>query len=153
MCLSLPFQGNDDKENTSPFETNGLKKDEANANGTNGIDDDKGFKYAQKILLIIIELFSLYFQHFSRTPGSRQPSPAEEHLARTTFGLDQGINVNVGGFQPMMQHMLNNAHDQQQMGSSSFHPQHPLGPHVLNGGMPVQVRMIKNSYMHGKGGG
>lgn len=38
----------------------------------------------------------------------------------------------------MMQHMLNN-HDQQ-MGSSSFHPQHPLGPHVLNGGMPVQVR-------------
>lgn len=67
-------------------------------------------------------------------------------MARTTFGLEQGINVNVGGFQPMMQHMLNN-HDQQQMGSSSFHPQHPLGPHVLNGGMPVQVR-IKNLCMH-----
>jgi hypothetical protein len=41
---SLSLQGNDDKENASPFETNGLKKDEANANGTNGIDDDKGFK-------------------------------------------------------------------------------------------------------------
>ena len=70
----------------------------------------------------------------SRTPGSRQPSPAEEHLARNSFGLEH-----VGGFQPMMQHMLNN-HEQQQMNSSSFHPQqHPLGHHVLNGGMPVQV--------------
>lgn len=94
---------------------------------------------------ICFKFFWLIFLsfHFSRTPGSRQPSPAEEHLARATFGLDQGINVNVGGFQPMMQHMLNN-HDQQQMGSSSFHPQHPLGPHVLNGGMPVQVRKCDN---------
>ncbi len=84
------------------------------------------------------------FLRYSRTPGSRQPSPAEEHLARNSFGLEQGINVNVGGFQPMMQHMLNNhEQQQQQMGSSSFHPQqHPLGPHVgvMNGGMPVQVR-------------
>lgn len=42
----LVIQGNDDKENnSSPFETNGLKKDEVNSsNGTNGIDDDKGFK-------------------------------------------------------------------------------------------------------------
>lgn len=85
----------------------------------------------------------------SRTPGSRQASPAEEHLPRL-HGLEQGINVNVSGFsQPMMQHMMNN-HDQQQMGSS-FHPQHqhqhqqhhqhPLGHHVMNGGMPVQVRI------------
>lgn len=62
--------------------------------------------------------------------------------------LEQSINVNVGGFsQPMMQHMMNN-HEQQQMGSS-FHPQHqhqhqqhhqhPMGHHVMNGGMPVQV--------------
>lgn len=83
----------------------------------------------------------------SRTPGSRQASPAEEHLPRL-HGLEQSINVNVSGFsQPMMQHMMNN-HEQQQMGSS-FHPQHqhqhqnhhqhPLGHHVLNGGMPVQV--------------
>lgn len=79
---------------------------------------------------MLINLFVL-----SRTPGSRQPSPAEEHLARNSFGLEQGINV--GGFsQPMMQHMLNN-HDQQQMGSSSFHPQH-MSHHIMNGGM-VQV--------------
>lgn len=49
MCFSrdLQIQGNDDKENnSSPFETNGLKKDEVNSsNGTNGIDDDKGFKW------------------------------------------------------------------------------------------------------------
>lgn len=44
--LHLNIQGNDDKENnSSPFESNGLKKDEVNSsNGTNGIDDDKGFK-------------------------------------------------------------------------------------------------------------
>ena len=77
----------------------------------------------------------------SRTPGSRQPSPAEEHLARNSFGLEQGINV--GGFsQPMMQHMLNN-HDQQQLGSSSFHPQH-MSHHILNGGM-VQVSSNSSS--------
>lgn len=78
----------------------------------------------------------------SRTPGSRQPSPAEEHLARNSFGLEQGINV--GSFQPMMQHMLNNNEQQQHHqinASSSFHPQHALG-HVLNGGMPVQVCTI-----------
>lgn len=42
----------------------------------------------------------------------------------------------------MMQHMLNN-HEQQQMGSSSFHPQH-MSHHILNGGM-VQVS-LSSSY-------
>jgi hypothetical protein len=92
----------------------------------------------------------------SRTPGSRQPSPAEEHLPRL-HGLEQSINVNVSGFsQPMMQHMMNNheqqqqQQQQQQMGSS-FHPQqhqhqhqqhhqHPMGHHVMNGMPPVQVK-------------
>lgn len=84
----------------------------------------------------------------SRTPGSRQASPAEEHLPRL-HGLEQSINVNVSGFsQPMMQHMMNNQHEQQQQMGSSFHQhqhqqqqhhQHPMGHHVLNGGMPVQV--------------
>lgn len=43
-------QANDDKEkDNSPFDTNGLKKDDqvsVNTNGivANGIDDDKGFK-------------------------------------------------------------------------------------------------------------
>lgn len=46
LSLRSRIQGNDDKENnSSPFESNGLKKDEVNSsNGTNGIDDDKGFK-------------------------------------------------------------------------------------------------------------
>jgi hypothetical protein len=46
FSFNSPIQGNDDKENnSSPFETNGMKKDEVNSsNGTNGIDDDKGFK-------------------------------------------------------------------------------------------------------------
>uniref|UniRef100_A0A6P4EUE4 Maternal protein pumilio isoform X4 n=1 Tax=Drosophila rhopaloa TaxID=1041015 RepID=A0A6P4EUE4_DRORH len=66
---NLKFDDNDksrdDKEKAnSPFDTNGLKKDDqvTNTNGVvNGIDDDKGF---------------------NRTPGSRQPSPAEESLPR-----------------------------------------------------------------------
>lgn len=33
---------------------------------------------------------------------------------------------------------MNNHEQQQQMGSSSFHPQH-MGHHILNGGMTVQV--------------
>lgn len=45
----LPFQTSDDKDKAnSPFESNGLKKEEVNStNGVvivNGIDDDKGFK-------------------------------------------------------------------------------------------------------------
>ncbi|CRK98539.1 CLUMA_CG011890, isoform A [Clunio marinus] len=131
--LKIDDKGNDDKENnSSPFETNGLKKDESNVtNGSNGIDDDKGF---------------------NRTPGSRQPSPAEEHLPRL-HGLEQSINVNVSGFsQPMMQHMMNN-HDQQQMGSSFHlqhqqHHQHPLSHHVLNNGMPVQNPMVNQGQNH-----
>lgn len=44
-CNYLTKQGGEDKENASPFETNGLKKDDSNSNGTsNGIDDEKGFK-------------------------------------------------------------------------------------------------------------
>lgn len=46
---SLLLQSHDDKEKAnSPFDTNGLKKDDqvTNTNGVvvNGIDDDKGFK-------------------------------------------------------------------------------------------------------------
>lgn len=46
--LYISFQSHDDKEKAnSPFDTNGLKKDDqvTNSNGVaNGIDDDKGFK-------------------------------------------------------------------------------------------------------------
>lgn len=90
-----------------------------------------------------------YRSQSSRTPGSRQPSPAEEHLNRL-HGLDPSV-MNVSGFsQPhMMQHMMN-SHDQHQI-SSSFHPQHqqhhPMGHPVLNG-MQVQVIMIFHLFVH-----
>lgn len=49
MCV-FELQTNEDKDkDNSPFDTNGLKKDDqvnVNTNGivANGIDDDKGFK-------------------------------------------------------------------------------------------------------------
>ncbi|XP_030374161.1 maternal protein pumilio-like [Scaptodrosophila lebanonensis] len=85
---NLKFDDNDkshdDKEKAnSPFDTNGLKKDDqvTNTNGVivNGIDDDKGF---------------------NRTPGSRQPSPAEETLPRPPTLLDPSQH---GSF-PQMPH-------------------------------------------------
>ncbi|KAL7729014.1 hypothetical protein ACLKA6_019847 [Drosophila palustris] len=90
---NLKFDDNDkshdDKEKAnSPFDTNGLKKDDqvTNTNGVvvNGIDDDKGF---------------------NRTPGSRQPSPAEETLPRPPTILDPSQH---GGFpqMPHFNHML-----------------------------------------------
>lgn len=49
LSLSLLSQSNDDKEKAnSPFESNGIKKDDqvnaTNGVAVNGIDDDKGFK-------------------------------------------------------------------------------------------------------------
>ena len=46
VLFSEFLQTNDDKEKeNSPFDTNGLKKDESVSNGgMNGMDDDKGFK-------------------------------------------------------------------------------------------------------------
>lgn len=87
----------------------------------------------------LVDQIVMFLNYHSRTPGSRQPSPAEEH--HRLHGLDPSL-MNVGGFsQPhMMQHMMNN-HDQQQM-NSSFHHQHqqhhPMGHPVMNG-MQVQV--------------
>ncbi|XP_058823446.1 maternal protein pumilio isoform X2 [Topomyia yanbarensis] len=94
----LKFDDNDktsddkDKAN-SPFESNGLKKEEVNStNGVvivNGIDDDKGF---------------------NRTPGSRQPSPAEEHVPRGSNLLDAQSHHGSGFPQhPSLHHMLGSA--------------------------------------------
>ncbi|XP_058447474.1 maternal protein pumilio isoform X2 [Malaya genurostris] len=94
----LKFDDNDktsddkDKAN-SPFESNGLKKEEVNStNGVvivNGIDDDKGF---------------------NRTPGSRQPSPAEEHVPRGSNLLDAPSHHGSGFPQhPSLHHMLGSA--------------------------------------------
>lgn len=44
MTLLL-FQSDDKEKANSPFDSNGLKKDDqGQSNGVNGIDDDKGFK-------------------------------------------------------------------------------------------------------------
>ncbi|EDS43242.1 conserved hypothetical protein [Culex quinquefasciatus] len=84
----------DDKDKAnSPFESNGLKKEEVNStNGVvivNGIDDDKGF---------------------NRTPGSRQPSPAEEQMPRGSTLLDAPSHHGSGFPQhPSLHHMLGSA--------------------------------------------
>lgn len=49
------FQSNDDKEKAnSPFETNGLKKEDQ-TNGVVVIDDDKGFKWVEMKLAMLID--------------------------------------------------------------------------------------------------
>ncbi|BFF88849.1 maternal protein pumilio [Drosophila madeirensis] len=90
---NLKFDDNDkshdDKEKAnSPFDTNGMKKDDqvSNTNGVvNGIDDDKGF---------------------NRTPGSRQPSPAEETLPRPPNLLDHSQHGGFSQLPPPFNHML-----------------------------------------------
>ncbi|XP_017141027.1 maternal protein pumilio isoform X2 [Drosophila miranda] len=92
---NLKFDDNDkshdDKEKAnSPFDTNGMKKDDqvSNTNGVvNGIDDDKGF---------------------NRTPGSRQPSPAEETLPlpRPQNLLDHSQHGGFPQLPPPFNHML-----------------------------------------------
>ena len=103
--------------------------------------------------------------HFSRTPGSRQPSPAEEHLPRQNNLLDQSVNVNNSFQHQHFQHMLNAEHQQQMnnlnsmnsmnnMGNinnmnnmNSYHPHHQMSHqmqnHVMNGGLSVpQVKFL-----------
>lgn len=65
---------------------------------------------------------------FSRTPGSRQPSPGEESLARNTNLLDtSSMHVGSGFAQhPALQHMMNQNHDLQGQHLNSFHPHHPM---------------------------
>ncbi|XP_055695961.1 maternal protein pumilio isoform X3 [Lutzomyia longipalpis] len=95
----------DDKEKTnSPFDANGIKKEDQvnSSNGVvvNGIDDDKGF---------------------NRTPGSRQPSPAEEALTRPSGLLDPTGQVGSAYPQLPLQHMLG-ASDPQGVGQlNSYH--------------------------------
>lgn len=129
------------------------KEDQVNApNGTvNGIDDDKGFKWVFSKTFHdfpgkLIQIFQ--FKHFSRTPGSRQPSPAEEHLQRQPNLLEAGP---IGSsYHHQMGHILNPAADHQQQMNSYHHPHHPLNhlvnqQSVMNGGMPVpQVSPIRN---------
>ncbi|XP_055847919.1 maternal protein pumilio isoform X4 [Episyrphus balteatus] len=138
---ALKFDDNDknhdDKEKAnSPFDTNGLKKDDqvTTTNGVvvNGIDDDKGFNYNNHLNY-----------YYSRTPGSRQPSPAEESLPRPPTLLDPSQH----GFPPHpLHHMLGSMDHQQgpgpQMNSYPHHqmpPMNQLQPPVMNGVGGIQM--------------
>ncbi|XP_037036673.1 maternal protein pumilio isoform X3 [Bradysia coprophila] len=126
-------KSNDDKEKSnSPFDSNGIKKEDQGNNG-NGLimngEDDKGV--------------------FNRTPGSRQPSPAEESLNRSATLLDPATQHSFHHHQHL-QHMLNAGmdHHNNQLNSHSYHPQmmnHQMQGPVMNGvgGMPVaQNQMV-----------
>ncbi|XP_050068154.1 maternal protein pumilio-like isoform X2 [Anopheles maculipalpis] len=109
-------KASDDKDKAnSPFETNGVKKEEVvpGTNGVvmvNGIDDDKGF---------------------NRTPGSRQPSPAEEQLPRPNMLDPTGVHGSGFPQHPSLHNMLGSAapggNDVTQQAAAaalgSYHPQ------------------------------
>uniref|UniRef100_A0A182PK54 Pumilio n=1 Tax=Anopheles epiroticus TaxID=199890 RepID=A0A182PK54_9DIPT len=109
-------KASDDKDKAnSPFETNGVKKEEVvpGTNGVvmvNGIDDDKGF---------------------NRTPGSRQPSPAEEQLPRPNMLDPTGVHGSGFSQHPSLHNMLGSAapggNDVTQQAAAtalgSYHPQ------------------------------
>ncbi|XP_055310309.1 maternal protein pumilio-like isoform X2 [Sitodiplosis mosellana] len=118
---------NDEKEKqNSPFDTNGLKKDEPVSNGgINGIDDDKGF---------------------NRTPGSRQPSPADETISRNPQML---LDPTTNNFhQQHFQHMLNTNTNM----DMPYHPplHHQMQGPVMNGGLqvPQNSQMVNQPQGH-----
>lgn len=86
--------------------------------------------------------------YYSRTPGSRQPSPAEESLSRPPTLLDPQSHVGSVFPQHPLHHMLGSSMDQQ--GSApqlnSYHHQLPpmnqLQPQVLNGVGGIQVAQV-----------
>lgn len=93
--------------------------------------------------------FSLFFLNYlfyhSRTPGSRQPSPAEESVQRPQTLLDPNAF-----HQQHFQHMLNAGMDHHQHAGqlNSYHPpimNHQMPGTVMNGvgGLQVQVRIIR----------
>jgi len=116
-------KSNDDKDKeNSPFDTNGMKKDEVTTNGgLNGIDEDKGF---------------------NRTPGSRQPSPADETTGRPQTLLDPTTN---NFHQQHFQQMLNTNMD------LSYHPpqlHHQMQGPVMNGLQVPQNSMVNQPQGH-----
>ncbi|EDW84261.2 uncharacterized protein Dwil_GK14047 [Drosophila willistoni] len=139
---NLKFDDNDkshdDKEKgNSPFDTNGLKKDDqvTNTNGVvvNGIDDDKGF---------------------NRTPGSRQPSPAEETLPRPPNLLDP--NQHGGGFPPMphFNHMLMDHGQGMGLGGGGVNSGNGYAAvAAAHQQMAAQMSQLQPPMMNGVGGG
>uniref|UniRef100_U5EQG3 Putative pumilio n=1 Tax=Corethrella appendiculata TaxID=1370023 RepID=U5EQG3_9DIPT len=138
---------NDDKEKSnSPFDSNGMKKEDQvnSSNGVvivNGMEEDKGF---------------------NRTPGSRQPSPAEEQLPRSTNLLDAQTHP---AFHPQhLQHMFANsaaaaaaavsANDVAAANQlNSYHPQMLNQMNQLNTMNMNQMNQIPGHVMNGVSGG
>lgn len=82
----------------------------------------------------------------SRTPGSRQPSPAEESLNRSATLLDPATQHSFHQHQHL-QHMLNAGmdHHNGQLNSHSYHPQmmnHQMQGPVMNGVGGMQVAQV-----------
>lgn len=82
---------------------------------------------------------------YSRTPGSRQPSPAEEALTRPTTLMDPTTQAY---HQQHLQHMLNQANMDHHGGQlNSYHPQmmnHQMQGPVMNGVGGMQVAQVFN---------
>lgn len=91
--------------------------------------------------VFIFNIFSFYF-HYSRTPGSRQPSPAEEAVSRPQTLLDPNAF-----HQQHFQHMLNASMDHHTHAGqmNSYHPQmmnHQMPGTVMNGVGGLQVQQV-----------
>lgn len=88
---------------------------------------------------------SFLFVIYSRTPGSRQPSPADETLTRPQTLLDPN------GYQPQHfpQHMMNTSLDQHHhvAAGQQYHPQailnHQIQAPVMNGVGSLQVPQVR----------
>lgn len=85
----------------------------------------------------------------SRTPGSRQPSPAEESRSATL--LDPATQHSFHQHQHL-QHILNAGmdHHNSQLNSHSYHPQmmnHQMQGPVMNGVGNMQVAQV-NIFIH-----
>lgn len=92
--------------------------------------------FITKIYIIILFWFFIRFWFYSRTPGSRQPSPADETIARPQTLLDPITN---NFHQHHFQQMLNTNMD------LSYHlPQlhHQIQGPVMNGLQVPQVQSI-----------
>lgn len=94
----------------------------------------------------IYKTIFIYFSQNSRTPGSRQPSPAEESLNRSATLFDPATQHSF--HQHHMQHMLSAGmdHHNNQLNSHSYHPQminHQMQGPVMNGVGGMQVAQVK----------
>lgn len=106
-------------------------------------------EFKNKLCDHVFNVPNFYFAYvYSRTPGSRQPSPAEESLARGGPPFDATAHVGSGFPQHHLQHMLGSSMDHQGPTTqlNSYHPQLPpmnqLQPPVMNGVGGMQVAQV-----------